>query len=76
MCIGLKSFYASVRCVGRDLNPFRDCLVVAGPDRSGKAICLAITLVAKALGTKSRCGRSSYRTAPIMSWRRRTCSAT
>lgn len=55
LCIDLKSFYASVECVERGLNPLTTNLVVADPERSGKTICLAITPSMKALGIKNRC---------------------
>lgn len=55
MCIDLKSFYASVECADRGLDPFQTNLVVADPDRSANTICLAITPAMKALGVKNRC---------------------
>ncbi len=55
MCIDLKSFYASVECAARGLDPFTTNLVVADPDRSANTICLAITPAMKALGVKNRC---------------------
>ena len=55
MVIDLKSFYASVECVERQLDPMTTKLVVADPDRSEKTICLAITPAMKALGIKNRC---------------------
>ena len=55
LCIDLKSFYASVECVERGLDPMTTNLVVADPDRSEKTICLAITPAMKALGIKNRC---------------------
>lgn len=55
ICIDLKSFYASVECVERGLDPMTTNLVVADPDRSEKTICLAITPSMKALGIKNRC---------------------
>ena len=55
ICIDLKSFYASVECVERGLNPFKTNLVVADPTRSKSTICLAITPAMKALGIKNRC---------------------
>lgn len=55
LCIDLKSFYASVECVERGLDPFRVNLVVADPDRTDKTICLAITPAMKALGVRNRC---------------------
>lgn len=55
LCIDLKSFYASVECVARGLDPMTTNLVVADPERSEKTICLAITPAMKALGIKNRC---------------------
>lgn len=55
LCIDLKSFYASVECVERGLDPMSTNLVVADPNRSEKTICLAITPPMKALGISSRC---------------------
>lgn len=43
LCIDLKSFYASVECADRGLDPFTTNLVVADPTRSANTICLAIT---------------------------------
>lgn len=55
VCIDLKSFYASVECADRGLDPFSTNLVVADPERSNTTICLAITPAMKALGVKNRC---------------------
>ena len=55
ICIDLKSFYASVECVERGLDPFKTNLVVADPTRSQSTICLAITPAMKKLGVKNRC---------------------
>ncbi len=55
LCIDLKTFYASVECVERGLDPLTTNLVVADPERSEKTICLAITPSMKALGIKNRC---------------------
>ena len=55
LCIDLKSFYASVECVERGLDPMTTNLVVADPERTDKTICLAITPAMKALGIKNRC---------------------
>ena len=55
ICIDLKSFYASVECVERKLDPFTTNLVVADPMRSKSTICLAITPAMKKLGVKNRC---------------------
>ncbi len=55
LCIDLKSFYASVECVERGLDPLKTNLVVADPDRTEKTICLAVTPPMKKLGVSSRC---------------------
>lgn len=55
VCIDLKSFYASVECIARGLNPFTTNLVVADPERSEKTICLAVSPAMKALGVPGRC---------------------
>lgn len=55
LCIDLKSFYASVECVERGLDPFRTNLVVADPARGRGGICLAITPAMKDLGIHNRC---------------------
>ena len=55
LCIDLKSFYASVECVERGLDPMTTNLVVADPERSRGTICLAITPAMKKLGVRNRC---------------------
>ena len=55
LCIDLKSFYASVECADRGLDPFTTNLVVADPSRSDGTICLAVTPAMKALGVPGRC---------------------
>ena len=55
MAIDLKSFYASVECADRGLDPFTTDLVVADPTRSPNTICLAITPSLKAKGVRNRC---------------------
>ena len=55
LCIDLKSFYASVECVERGLDPMTTNLIVADPERSDKTICLAITPAMKELGIHNRC---------------------
>lgn len=55
LCIDLKSFYASVECVERGLDPLTTNLAVADPERTEKTICLAISPSMKALGIKNRC---------------------
>lgn len=54
-CIDLKSFYASVECVERGLNPFKTNLIVADPTRTEKSVCLAVTPAMKDLGVRNRC---------------------
>lgn len=55
LCIDLKSFYASVECVERGLDPMTTNLAVADPERSEKTICLAISPAMKELGVPNRC---------------------
>lgn len=55
LVIDLKSFFASVECVERGLDPMTTKLVVADPERSDRTICLAVTPALKALGVKNRC---------------------
>ncbi len=55
ICIDLKSFYASVECAERGLDPMTTNLVVADPERSDKTICLAVSPSMKALGVRNRC---------------------
>lgn len=55
LCIDLKSFYASVECVERGLDPMTARLVVADPERGEKTICLAVSPALKALGVPNRC---------------------
>lgn len=54
-CIDLKSFYASVECRERGLDPLKVNLVVADPERTDKTICLAVSPAMKALGVPGRC---------------------
>lgn len=54
LCIDLKSFYASVECVERHLNPLTTNLVVADISRTEKTICLAVSPSLKAYGLKGR----------------------
>ncbi len=55
ICIDLKSFYASVECVLRGLDPFKVNLVVADKERGGGSIVLAASPHIKKYGVKSRC---------------------
>ena len=54
LCIDLKSYYASVECIARGLDPLRANLLVADPDRSDQTICLAVSPALKAIGVPSR----------------------
>ena len=54
VAIDLKSFYASVECVDRGLDPLGVNLVVADPSRTEKTICLAVSPSLKAHGISGR----------------------
>ena len=54
VAIDLKSFYASVECVERGLDPLTTHLVVADASRTEKTICLAVTPALKAYGVPGR----------------------
>lgn len=54
IAIDLKSFYASVECVVRGLDPMKTNLVVADESRTEKTICLAVTPPLKAIGVPGR----------------------
>ena len=54
VCIDLKSFYASVECIERNLDPLTTNLVVADPDRTEKTICLAVSPSLKSYGIPGR----------------------
>lgn len=53
-CIDLKSFYASVECRERKLDPLKTNLVVADKERTQKTICLAVSPSLKEYGIKGR----------------------
>ena len=52
--IDLKSFYASVECKDRELDPMDTNLVVADESRTDKTICLAVTPSLKSYGISGR----------------------
>ena len=54
LAIDLKSFYASVECIERHLNPMNTNLVVADNSRTDKTICLAVSPALKSLGVPGR----------------------
>ncbi len=55
LVIDLKTFFASVECAERGLDPFTTNLVVADPRRGNGSVCLAITPAMKNLGVRNRC---------------------
>lgn len=55
LVIDLKSFFASVECVERGLDPMTTDLVVADMERTDKTICLAVSPSLRAKGVKNRC---------------------
>lgn len=54
IAIDLKSFYASVECIERGLNPMTTNIVVADAERSEKTICLAVSPSLKSHGISGR----------------------
>lgn len=54
LCIDLKSFYASVECMERNLDPMNTNLVVADESRTEKTVCLAISPTMKQYGLGGR----------------------
>ena len=55
MCIDLKSFYASVECIERNLDPLDTNLLVADESRTDKTICLAVSPSLRSYGSGGRC---------------------
>ena len=54
IAIDLKSFYASVECMERGLDPMNTNLVVADESRTAKTICLAVSPTLKSFGLPGR----------------------
>lgn len=54
IAIDMKSFYASVECVARGLDPLKANLLVADASRSDQTICLAVSPALKAIGVPAR----------------------
>ena len=54
VCIDLKSFYASVECAERGLDPLKTNLVVADRERTEKTVCLAVSPPLKKYGIGGR----------------------
>ena len=61
IAIDLKSFYASVECRDRGLDPMDTNLVVADESRTDKTICLAVTPSLKSYGISGRCRLNEVR---------------
>lgn len=55
MCIDLKTFFASVECAERNLDPFTTPLVVADETRGKNGICLAVSTNVRSFGIPNRC---------------------
>ena len=60
IAMDLKSFYASVECVDRGLDPLNTNLVVADASRTQKTICLAVSPSLKSYGIPGRARPVSY----------------
>ena len=73
LCIDLKSFYASVECVERGLDPMKANLVVADSERTDKTICLAVSVNMKKLGVETDAGSLKFPKALIISSLHREC---
>lgn len=75
ICIDLKSFYASVECAERGLDPMTTDLVVADPSRDKGTICLAVSPSLKAKGVKTVAGYMRFQNILPISWLRHGCSS-
>ena len=74
VCIDLKSFYASVECRERGLDPMTTNLVVADPERSDKTICLAVSPAMKNWEYQGDVGFLKYPKGLNISWLHQGCS--
>lgn len=74
IAIDLKSFYASVECVERGLDPLATNLVVADKSRTDKTICLAVSpsLKAHGIGGRPRLFEVVQKVREVNNLRRRT----
>ena len=54
IAVDAKSFYASIECVARNVDPLKANLLVADPTRSDATICLAVSPALKKIGVPSR----------------------
>lgn len=61
IAIDMKSFYASVECVARKLDPLKANLLVADPIRSDQTICLAVSPVLTNIKMLTAIGGSMWR---------------
>jgi len=68
IAIDLKSFYASVECVERGLDPMTTNLVVADLSRTEKTICLAVSPSLKAYGIGTEGEGGECRKAELGAW--------
>ena len=75
IAIDLKSFYASVECVDRGLDPLTAHLVVADVSRTEKTICLAVSPALKSYGIsgRARLFEVVQRVNQVNAQRRRAC---
>ncbi len=75
IAIDLKSFYASVECVERGLDPLATNLVVADQERTEKTICLAVSpsLKAYGIGGRARLFEVVQKVRETNNWRRFGC---
>ena len=64
IAIDLKSFYASVECAERGLDPLTTNLVVADTSRTEKTICLAVSPSLKSYGIGGRARLPDFVNAP------------
>ena len=73
MAIDLRSFYASVECIERGLDPLTTNLVVADKSRTEKTICLAVTPSLKSydISGRARLFEVVQRVAEVNAQRRR-----
>ena len=62
LCIDLKSFYASVECMERNLDPLNTNLIVADRTRTDKTICLAVSPSLKQYGIPGRVRLYEFKT--------------
>ena len=54
IAVDMKSYYASIECLARGVDPLKANLLVADPTRSDATICLAVSPALKAIGVPSR----------------------